>query len=204
MSFWNILGGAALGVVAIAALPIAGPVGAVACVGSGLAAAGTGAVAGAVKNELDKDDKKATYEEGKNKGKAESAAEIDELKNELSNAFNKLETMDEYWNALIAMTAVGVAVAECDGDFSDNEREEISTFVHGMMASSDVPDKVKSKLDDIYNNPPQMVVAFKLAKESKIDMEVFDDIIYIVMHADGVKKEEEAFVNSWKTLKSIA
>ena len=202
MSFWNILGGAALGVVAIAALPIAGPVGAVACVGSGLAAAGTGAAAGAVKNKFDEDEKNAREAEGKNKGKAEASAEIDKLKNELFNAFNQLKNMDEYWNALIAMTAVGIAVAECDGDFSDNEREEISTFVHGI--SSDVPDKVKSKLDDMYNNPPQMVVAFKLAKESKIDMDVFDDIIYAVMNADGVKEEEEVFVNEWNTLKSIA
>ena len=204
MSFWNILGGAALGVVAVAALPIAGPIGAVTCIGTGLAAAGTGAAAGAVKNKLDEDDKKQAHKEGKNEGKAESSKEIDELKNKLSNALNNLKSMDEHWNALIAMTAVGVSVANCDGDFSDNEREEISGFVHGMMNNSDVPDNVKSKIDEIYSNPPEMSITFELAKESKVDMSVFDDIIYAVMHVDGVKKEEEVFVNAWNTLKNIA
>jgi uncharacterized membrane protein YebE (DUF533 family) len=204
MSFWNILGGAALGVVAIAALPIAGPVGAVTCGLAAAGAAGTGAVAGAIKNELDEDEKNAREEEGKNKGKAEASTEINKLNDALSDAFRKLKDMDEYWNSLIAMTAVGVAVAECDGDFSENEREEISMFINGVMSNNEVPEEVKKKLEEIYKHPLQIKNAFELAKKSNVDMKIFDDIIYVVMHTDGIKKEEEVFVNAWNILKSVA
>lgn len=187
----SLLGGASL----IASLSGAGTI--AAAVGAGIA----GGVAGAAMAESDEAEKRKIKNEGKAEGKAENAIQIEKLANNLSQALEKLKSHDDHFKAIIAMEAVGVSCAACDGDFSDNEREEIGEFVKGMIAQS-IPEDVKEKIQSIYDYPPTVEEAFLLAKDSKMSLDAYEDLIRFVMEIDGVKPEEEAFVHAWNQLKA--
>jgi len=160
----KILAGAAVGVGAVAAAPFTGGgslLGGASVIasltGAGTVAAAVGAgtvggVVGAAMADSEENEKKQLKEKGRAEGRTESAIQIEKLANKLSQALEKLKSHDEHFKAIIAMEAVGVACAACDGDFSDNEREEIGEFVKGMMAQS-IPSDVKERIQSIYDNP---------------------------------------------------
>jgi hypothetical protein len=187
----SLLGGASL----IASLSGAGTI--AAAVGAGVA----GGAVGAAIADSDNNEKKQIKEEGRAEGKAENAIQIEKLENKLLQALTKLKSHDAHFKAIIAMEAVGVSCAACDGDFSENEREEIGEFVKGMIAQS-IPEEVKEKIQSIYDNPPTVKEAFLLAKDSGMSLDVYEDVIRFVMEIDGVKPEEEAFVQAWNQLKA--
>jgi hypothetical protein len=209
----KILAGVAVGVGAVAAAPFTGGgsllggasvIASLTGAGTIAAAAGAGAVGGVVGAAMadsEKNEKKQIKEEGRAEGLAENAIQIEKLANKLSQALEKLKSHDEHFKAIIAMEAVGAACAACDGDFSDNEREEIGEFVKGMIAQS-IPKDVKEKIQDIYDNPPTVKEAFLLAKDSGMSLDVYEDLIRFVMEIDGIKPEEEAFVKAWNQLKA--
>lgn len=187
----SLLGGASL----IASLSGAGTI--AAAVGAGVA----GGAVGAAVADSDDNEKKQIKEEGRAEGRAENSLQIEKLAKKLVQALEKLKSHDEHFNAIIAMEAVGVSCAACDGDFSENEREEIGEFVKGMI-SQNIPEDVKEKIQSIYDNPPTVKEAFLLAKTTGMPLEVYEDLIRFVMEIDGVKPEEEAFVQAWNQLKA--
>jgi len=128
-------------------------------------------------------------------------SEIDALKQELSTAFDKLSSMDEYWDAIVAIEAVATSMASSDKDFSDAERKEIKQFIQKLNPNKEMPSSVKEKIDEIYANPLPLNQAFLLAKDTKIEMSVYEDIIETVMHTDGVKFEEKVVLNAWHDFK---
>jgi hypothetical protein len=209
----KILAGVAVGVGAVAAAPFTGGgsllggaslIASLTGAGTIAAAVGAGAVGatvGAVLADSDESEKKQIKEQGKAEGKAENALQIEQLESKLSQALKKLKSHDEHFKAIIAMEAVGVACAACDGDFSDNEREEIGEFVKGMIAQS-IPMDVKAQIQSIYDNPPTVEEAFLLAKNSCMSLYLYEDLIRFVMQIDGIKPEEEAFVHAWNQLKA--
>jgi hypothetical protein len=209
----KILTGVAVGVGAVAAAPFTGGgsllggaslIASLSGAGTIAAAVGAGAlggVVGAAVADSDENELKQAKEQGRADGKAENALQIDKLLNTLFQALEKIKSHDEHFKAIIAMEAVGVSCAACDGDFSDNEREEIGEFVKGMIAQS-LPKDVKEKIQDIYDNPPTVKEAFMLAKDSGMSLDVYEDLIRFVMEIDGVKPEEVAFVHTWNQLKA--
>lgn len=209
----KILAGVAVGVGAVAAAPFTGGgsllggatlLASLSGAGTIAAAVGAGAIGGAVGAAVadsDQKEKKQAKEQGRAEGRAENALQIERLVNKLSQALEKLKSHDEHFKAIIAMEAVGVSCAACDGDFSDNEREEIGEFVKGMVAQS-IPKDVKEIIQDIYDNPPTIREAFLLAKESGMPLDIYEDLIRFVMEIDGIKPEEEAFVQAWNQLKT--
>jgi len=138
------------------------------------------------------------------KEEVEVLSEIDTLKKELSGAFDNLSSMDEYWEAMVAIEAVATSCASSDKDFSEAEREEIKTFIQKINPNKNIPSSVKEKIDEVYVNPLPLNKAFLLAKETKVEMSVFEDIIDVVMHTDGVKFEEKVVLNAWHDFKRSA
>lgn len=199
MSFWKVLGGAAAGVACVVALPIAGPVGAVTAIGAAVAA-GTGAAAGGIASAVD-DSEEQAERRGEKKATARYEQKYDKLASAFEDAKKRLDETDDYFNLLIAMEAVGLACAACDGEVAPEERQEIDEFIAGV-ASSELPSHVKEKIEDIANNPPSVTTAFELAKRVGLDSyELFDEIIEVVMHADGrIHQDEKAFQNAWNEL----
>ncbi|CAA6818034.1 MAG: Unknown protein [uncultured Sulfurovum sp.] len=138
------------------------------------------------------------------KEEVEVLSEIDALKKELSGTFDNLTSMDEYWEAIVAIEAVATSCASSDKDFSDKEREEIKTFVQKINPNKEVPSSIKEKIDELYANPLPLNKAYLLAKDTKVEMSVFEDIIEVVMHTDGVKFEEKVVLNAWHDFKQAA
>lgn len=203
MSFWKVLGGACAGVAAVVALPIAGPVGAVTAVGAAVAA-GVGATAGGVAEYLD-DSKSEAEARGERRGEQSATAKYEqrtrELEGKLAKAFEKLEGNANYFNALIAMESVAMACANCDGEIDDSERAQIELFIKGV-SGMELPKDIQAKIEDIYRNPPTPAEAFELANKSGVDASIFNEIIEVVMRADGVEhKNEKAFLDAWNAAK---
>ena len=212
MNFWKMLGGAALGVGAIAAAPFTGGgsvlaatslAASLAGAGTIAAAVGAGAVGAAIGANMGDEDsaRDAGYREGKNDGKAESVLKQEALEKKLGEAIAKLKDSAAFFNAIYALEAVGVAAANCDGHVCDAERDQISMFVKGISDSA-LPKEVKEKVASLYETPVNIKEAFSMAKNSGVDMSVFDDVVALVISADGITHEnEKAFMQGWNSLK---
>lgn len=204
--------GASVGVAAVAAAPftgggslLAGATLASSLAGAGaVAAAGTAAVAGGViANKLGDDSKvrEEAYREGVKVTKAQHQQELDHLQKNLEAALNGLKGAAEHYKAIIAMHAVAVATANCDGSICERERENIELFISGVSASS-IPAEVTAKRQSLYDTPPSIRDAWELAKHSGVAIPVFDEIIQIVIHADEVQHPmEDAFMQAWNGFK---
>lgn len=209
----KVLAGVAVGIGAVAAAPFTGggsvlagatAISSLAGAGTIAAAAGAGAVGaatGVILAEADSDKQEATYAEGKAEGMAVANQQIRDLENKLTQALSQLKSSDKHFKAMIALEAVGVACAACDDDFSDAEREEIGEFVKGMMAQ-EIPENVKTRIQDIYDNPPTVREAFALADGSGVELSLFEELIEFVMEIDGIAQEEKIFVHAWNQLKA--
>ena len=138
------------------------------------------------------------------KEEVEVLSEIDALKEELSEAFDNLTSMDEYWEAMVAIEAVATSCASSDKDFSEAERKAIKMFIAKINPNKEIPSSVQAKIDEIYANPLPLNQAFLLAKETKVEMSVFEEIIEVVMHTDGVTFEERVVLNAWHDFKASA
>ena len=195
MSWGKILTGVAIGVGAVAVAPGGTLVVGATLIGS-LAGAGIAGIAGVAVI----DSNISAREEGKIEAKAEYTIQLTELQNKLVAACSGA---DNHFNAIIALEAVGVACAACDDDFSEKEKEEIGEFVKGMLAQN-IPEDVKEKIKEVYDNPPTVEEAFILAEKSGVELSVYEELIQFVMEIDGVKEEEEAFVHAWNQLKEKA
>jgi hypothetical protein len=213
MSFWKILGGAVLGVGAVAAAPFTGggSILGAATLASSLAGAGTiaaavgaGAVGAAIGASLGDEDEARDqgYRQGKMEAKAETLKDIERLTASLNTALGKLRESTKCFNAIYAMEAVAVACANCDGEICAEEREQIEMFISGISRGT-LPESVMVRIREIYEHPLNIKEAFQLAKNAEVEMEVFDSIINLVMHADGVvHQKEQAFVQAWNILKA--
>ncbi|MDN3616669.1 hypothetical protein ACFFUS_09730 [Vibrio gallaecicus] len=212
MSFWKMLGGAAIGVGAIAAAPFTGGgslLGAATLAGSlaggatVAAAVGAGVAGAAVGASMDGEE--AAEKRGADEAIRKTEAEYDLKYQKISAAFKdaeaRLNDVDDYFNLIIAMEAVGLSCAACDGEIADEERAEIDEFINGIMGSA-LPAHIKSKIDGIANNPPNITTAFEYAsKVSPESMGLFEEIIDVVMHADNhIHENETAFLEAWKKL----
>jgi hypothetical protein len=209
----KILAGVAVGVGAVAAAPFTGGGSLVggATLLSSLAGAGTiaaatgagltGAAVGAAMADSEEKEKENIKDTGRAEGKAEALVEMSKLEEKLISALGVLKSYDEHFKAIIALEAVGASCAACDGDFSDNEKEEIGEFVKGMLSQS-IPEDVKNKIQSIYDNPPTVNEAFILAQNSGIALDVYEDLMQFVMEIDGIKEEERVFVQAWSQLKA--
>ncbi|SJN59420.1 hypothetical protein VR7878_03412 [Vibrio ruber DSM 16370] len=215
MSFWKVLGGVAVGVGAVAAAPFTGGgsilgaatlAGSLAGAGTVAAAVGAGAVGAAVGAAMDSDNdiKEKAYREGKADGVTENAVKLQQLENKLKQAVAKLKDSVAYYDTIYAMEAVALAVAHCDGSFCDDERTQIDEFIAGVAFGS-LPDEIKQKLTEIYESPLNIREAFELVKRADLDLELVDEIIDVVVHADGhVHENESAFIQAWNELKAAA
>lgn len=203
MSFWKVLGGAAAGVAAVVALPVAGPIGAVTAVGA-LVAGSIGAAAGGVAEAYDDSEEKAE-EKGKRKGEKEAAAKYEKKYKKLRKVFEhaqeQMKVTSDYFNLVLAMEAVGMACAACDGEVSEEERKDINEFISGI-SSGNFPKDIKQKIENIANNPPNIKTAFEMANKVGLDsFELFNEIIEVVMHSDGyIHENEKAFQQAWNEL----
>jgi len=208
----KVLTGVAIGVGAVAAAPFTGggsvlagatALGSLAGAGTVAAAVGAGAVGAGVGAKL-------SYDESKEQEKAEikqskQALRVKKIEKSLSDVIPQLKEQENYFNLLKAMTAVGIACANCDGYIAVEEKESIDEYIGGIM-NGNLPSNIKKDIDDIYKNPPRLKVAFEMVQKVQLNSyELFDGIIDITMDADGIQHEKEIeFKQDWEQLKRVS
>tara|TARA_B100001059_G_C17708353_1_gene514042 strand:- start:160 stop:819 length:660 start_codon:yes stop_codon:yes gene_type:complete len=217
MALWiKVIGGAAIGVGAVAAAPFTGGgsiLGAATLVssltGAGAIAAGVGAVgatAGAVANrrekKLEKDKIFQAKKEGKQESEIEKAIEIEKLKAELACILADIEIRE---NFLVTAFAVGICAANADNEICESEKEEIEELVAGLGRNKTLSKVTQDRLKEWYKNPPNLTTVWAIIKNNKLDspdyLETFDKIVNMVVWADGEKNiHEDEFINAWNRL----
>lgn len=200
------VGGVALGVGAVAAAPFTGGgsiFGAVA-LGSSLmgagtiaAAAGTAAVAGGAGAYMAR--KENEEDEKLNQELAEQKLRADKLEEGIKKALSTFQGDREYFNYIIGLTAIGLAMANADGEIAPEERRELEEFIGGI-ANSNYPPYVKQAINDLYENVPNLMTAMKyISKINPKNHETIRDLIKLVMMADNIRHEREvAFIQAFE------
>ncbi len=213
MSWGYILTGAVIGVGAVAAAPFTGGgsvLGASTLIAS-LSGAGTiatavgtsalGATGGAFLADSENAEQENITQDKIVEDKAKDSVKLEKLVKGLNSSLEKLKSHDEHFKAIIALEAVGVSCATCDGDFSEKEKRGIGKFVKGMLAQN-IPKGIKEKIQSVYDNPLNINEAFKLAQDSGLELKEFDEVIQFTMKIDGVTKKEKIFFKAWKQLRT--
>lgn len=212
LNYWAVAGGAVVGVAAVAAVPFTGGgslLGAATLAGSlasgGAVAAAVGAgVAGAVIGAHLGDESAAReqgYQKGYEQGKAENAVAVKELRIKLEQLFAQLKSAGRFFDGILAMQAVAISAANCDGVIGDEERQNIEMFISGLSASA-LPESVIADITSLYETPPNLPEAFAMARNSGVEMSIFDEIINLVVQADGVvHADEDVYLQAWNSLK---
>jgi len=201
-----ITGGAILGAGAIAAAPFTGGgslLGAatlatsLAGAGTIAAAAGTAAVVGGAGAYVAR--KEDEIDEAKDKKIAEYREKSEKYETGFKKLLAQFQGDKEYFNYIIGATALGIAMANVDGEISQEEVCEIEEFVGGI-ANSKYPNHVKESVSNLYKNPPNLMTAVKLLEKVNPEHhESIRDLIELVMLADGIEhKKEIAFLQAFE------
>jgi hypothetical protein len=142
---------------------------------------------------------------GEAKAKAEYSAKFEKLELLLKAEIDKHYRSARYFELVVALTAIGMACAACDGEVSHQERSDIEEFIGGTSVAA-LPADVRAKLDFLAQNPPNLATAFELVKQYRPDsMDLFDEVIRFVICSDGrISTDEVHFRTEWEILKQAA
>lgn len=198
------VGGAVLGVGAIAAAPFTGGgsilgvatlVSSLAGAGTIAAAAGTAAAVGGAayvaKKEDDEDNKK-------DEDIANLKRKAEKLEENLKKAIQQFKGDLEYFNFIIGATALGISMANANGVIVPEEVKEIEEFIGGI-ANSSYPLHVKETITNLYNEKPNFNTAMSyLEKIDPLNYPSLRNLIELVALADGILHEQqEAFLKAF-------
>lgn len=197
------VGGAVLGVGAVAAAPFTGGgsiLGAItlatSLTGAGAIAAGTAAVVGGAaayvaKKEDDEDNKK-------DEDIANLKKKAEKLEENLKKAIQQFKGDLEYFNFIIGATALGISMANANGVIVPEEIKEIEEFIGGI-ANSSYPLHVKETITNLYNEKPNFNTAMSyLEKINPLNYPSLRNLIELVALADGILHEQqEAFLKAF-------
>lgn len=205
MGFGKILGLAALGVGAIAAAPFTGGgsilgaatiAGSLAGAGTIAAAVGAGAVGAGAGYALSRKEEKE--EQVKNENIAELRKKAEKFEEAFKKAIFQFQGDKEYFNFIVASTALGMSIANADGKISNDELIEINEFIGGI-ASSNYPQHIVYTITQLKDNPPSFNEAMKYLEKVNIsNYESIRSLIELVIEADGIIHEKEkAFLEAF-------
>lgn len=194
MNYGKILGLAALGVGAVAAAPFTGGgsilgaatlAGSLAGAGTIAAAVGAGAAGAAAGYAMSRN------EEDEQKSKEEEIAKLKEQLEKIKKSLNVLHSDNEYFNFIIAATAVGLATANADGNISEVELIDIKEFIGGI-GNAHYPQHVKDRLQELEQNTPSLGTAIKyLEKVPPESIKSLEELVETVIWSDGIEHESE-------------
>lgn len=216
--FWKVLGGAVVGVGAVAAAPFTGGgsvLGAATLAGSlagtTAAAAATGAAAAGVaagyasdkseKNKID-DDKKNAVKTAELRKDAEMNIKMGKLKDDMARILN--ETSGFRDNFFITAFAVGISAAYADNFLSEEERESMELAIAGISKTDTLSDVAQKRIEEMFEQRPSQAEAWSLIQRNNLNtpkyIKMFTDIIEMVIYADRSRNDDEAdFMKAWNS-----
>lgn len=198
MGWGKILGMAALGVGAIAAAPFTGGGSILAATGAAASLAGAGTVAAAVGagaagayagkklSDIDEDEKRA------------QETKIAEYNQRAQKSETVLKEHEKHTNLILALSALGCAMANADGEISPEEIIELNEFVGGLSSQS-YPTHIVKQIEQMISNPPSFSEAMMhLTKVDSIEYPELRNFLVMIMESDEVvHKKEEAFLKAF-------
>ena len=161
--------------------------------------AGIGATAAAMDHAASA--KEEGYSQGSAAGtKAGERAAQQKYEEKIKALTQRLKSYHDADAKLVAMYAMGLAIANTDGNICDEEREELDAFVGGCMASK-FPAHIKQTIASLSKTPPTFKRALEFATEANLPKQDIDDIIDVIAHADEVlHPKEKSFITRWKKM----
>ena len=135
--------------------------------------------------------------------KALTIAKVKRLAESLYEAQMRLKEDKDFFSLMIAMYAVGISVANCDGCIAPQERIDIEEFIAGI-SSSKLPPHIKRIIAQLYNKPPDFNTAIKYVEKVPYnDWIFFDNVIDLVSRSDNkIDKMEIAYKKAWNEFKA--
>lgn len=128
---------------------------------------------------------------------------LDGLMSSLTRVESELSVRDTY-DLLVALFAVGLAVAACDGEIHPKELAEIDVFTKAV-ATATLPPSVKDQIRQLRHHPPGFEAAVRRVR--RVDpalWPLFDTVVDVVIAADGVRHQEElVFLDSWRRFRGL-
>ena len=198
MGWGKILGLAALGVGAIAAAPFTGGgsilgaatlAGSLAGAGAIAAATGAGAAGAGLGYVLSRNEK----DEMDEKDEAIAKMAIKAQKGE-----NIAKQHEKHTNLILALSALGFAMANVDGEISPEEADEVDLFIGGLSAQA-YPEHITNQLKRLRTNPPTFNESLKYLQlvESVEYSEIRNLLVAIIESDDFVHPNEKAFLSAF-------
>ncbi|WP_082140174.1 tellurite resistance TerB family protein [Desulfovibrio sp. TomC] len=214
MSYWKVLAGVGIGIGAIAAAPFTGGgsvlggatlIASLTGIGTIAATAGAATAGGLIGYEMgcsDEQKKKSDKETARAEGvKAGETAAAAKYRQKVSDLGERLAKNNAFERKLVGLFAVGMAIANSDGNISNVEIKELDAFVAGISKSA-LPEHVKNDIEQLRKYPPAFYPAIKKAREYDVTAAEIDEIIQLVALADGVvSQEEKHFIDNWEATK---
>lgn len=207
MGFFKCLAYVAGGVGAVILVPVTGGSSlalAIGALGTTTAAgaaigAGIGATAAAMHHAASA--KKEAYSQGSAAGvKTGERAAQQKYEKKINALTQRLKSYHDTDAKLVAMYAIGLAIANADGNICEEEREELDAFVGGCMAGH-LPAHIMRTIESLSEKPPTLKRALEFAKEANLPKQDIDDIIDVIAHTDEVLHPKEAsFIKRWEKI----
>lgn len=210
---WAIVGGAIIGVGAVAAAPFTGggSVAGAATLAASLAGAGAtattvglaGAAAGAALSNASKAKSgEDAFRRGQEAGTAEAASKIQALQASLAKAAECYREQNKFNELIVCLIAVGAAMAACDGNVDTEEEANLREFVGGISAHA-LPPAIENAIQKLLTSPPTFDQAILYAEKlGPAVWPVIDNILIIVSESDGIVTEhEQEFLDNWRNFK---
>ncbi|CAA7627267.1 hypothetical protein [Magnetospirillum sp. SS-4] len=210
---WALVGGAIVGVGAVAAAPFTGG-GSVlggatliaslsGAAGTAVAVGGVGAAAGAAVSSASK--KQAIgegYRQGKEGDLAEAAAKIQVLQERLVLASERYREQNKLNEFIVCLIAVGAGMAACDGVLHEDDMSNLQEFVLGMSVFA-LPPAVENAIQQLLAKPPTFDEAMLYADRLGSDIwPVIDAILLNVSETQGEATEQgKVFLTKWADYK---
>lgn len=184
ITVWKVLGGVAAGVGTVVAMPVAGPIGAVTATGAAIAGT-VGALTAATASYVEGRRERVARQEAVEQARASCLAELSALRSARARD-------DAYYQLLLAMVAMGLAAATCDGVLHPDELADIEEFTAGV-ASGSLPERVRSRIDALIASPPDLATAWAYAEPlAREDLGYLEAVVRLVIGSDGVLEAEES------------
>lgn len=197
-------GAATLGTAAVvgaeAATLATGAAGVLGGAGGLAGAAGAAMIAGAAARRKGKEEGR---EEGRQDEREKSAATVAKLQSkfaeQIATISERFKSHKEFEEFVVATFAMCLALAKCDGEIHQDERNDIFEFVGGISHGA-YPDSMKEAVARLNASPPSFASALELVKKlEESQWDSVDTALRLVVESDGVVHEnEETFLVAWE------
>lgn len=132
-----------------------------------------------------------------------SLEKLDDLLEHMEGLRTRVTTLEEHAKIVLAILAVALSVAHCDGDFAPEEQAEIANILTGLL-NSDFPLSFQDGIKQLDENPPDFDNAMKyVALLDKQDWPLISKVIDVMVEADGkIVAAEREYLNKWQQFQS--